>query len=297
MDYVVTADDDSGSVSVNCTPAAGSTFPLGTTQVDCTAADASGNAASCSFIVSVVNHAPEITALSGPTVPLASGSSASITVQFTDFNSDQPHLCHFAWDDGSSDSVSVAAGIGSATQTHTYTAAGVYSVTVTVSDACVSVTQTSEFVVVYDPNGGFVTGGGWIDSPAGACPTNPTLSGKATFGFISKYKAGASTPTGETEFQFKAGDLNFRSSSYQWLVVAGPKAQYKGTGTLNGLGNYTFILTATDGQVTGGGGVDKFRIKITDDETVVYDNMMGAFDDIDTADSQVVAGGAIVVHK
>ena len=42
------------------------------------------------------------------------------------------------------------------------------------------------------------------------------------------------------------------------------------------------MLTAIDGQVNGGGGVDKFRIKIwdkDDGERVVYDNQMGAADD------------------
>ncbi len=42
--------------------------------------------------------------------------------------------------------------------------------------------------MVYDPDDGFVTGGGWIDSPAGACQPDPNLSGKATFGFVSRYK-------------------------------------------------------------------------------------------------------------
>lgn len=45
-----------------------------------------------------------------------------------------------------------------------------------------------QFVVMYDPAGGFVTGGGWITSPAGAYAANPALTGKATFGFESKYK-------------------------------------------------------------------------------------------------------------
>jgi hypothetical protein len=39
--------------------------------------------------------------------------------------------------------------------------------------------------------------------------------GKGTFGFVSKYKKGATVPTGQTEFMFQAGDLNFHSSSYQ----------------------------------------------------------------------------------
>ena len=41
----------------------------------------------------------------------------------------------------------------------------------------------------------------------------------------------------------------------QWLVVSGPLAQYKGSGTINGVTGYSFLLTATDGQVSGGGGV------------------------------------------
>jgi hypothetical protein len=41
------------------------------------------------------------------------------------------------------------------------------------------------------------------------------------------------------------------------LVIAGARAQYKGLGTVNGSGNYGFLLTAIDGQVNGGGGVDK----------------------------------------
>ena len=76
-------------------------------------------------------------------------------------------------------------------------------------------------VVVYDPEGGFVTGGGWVDSPQGAYVPDPSLTGKATFGFVSKYKKGASVPTGQTEFQFKAGDLNFHSTSYDWPLVTG----------------------------------------------------------------------------
>jgi hypothetical protein len=48
------ADDVAdASPSVGCSPASGSTFPVGTTTVTCTATDASGNHASSSFSVSV----------------------------------------------------------------------------------------------------------------------------------------------------------------------------------------------------------------------------------------------------
>ena len=151
------------------------------------------------------------------------------------------------------------------------------------------------FLAVYDPSGGFVTGGGWINSPAGAYTPNPSLTGKATFGFVSKYQKGANVPTGNTEFQFHVANFNFKSTSYEWLVVSGARAQYKGSGTVNGAGNFSFILTAIDGQVNGGGGVDKFRIKIWDSGGIVYDNQMNAPDTADPA--TVLAGGSIVVHK
>jgi hypothetical protein len=161
-------------------------------------------------------------------------------------------------------------------------------------------------LVVYDPSAGFVTGGGWINSLAGSCKLSSctdATTGKATFGFVSKYLKGANVPTGNTEFQFQAGGLNFKSTVYEWLVVSGSsKAQYKGSGTINGGGSYGFLLTANDG---GNSGVDKFRIKIWDkglgDGTttvgVVYDNKMGLPNDIDTASPQDIGGGSIVIHK
>jgi hypothetical protein len=184
-------------------------------------------------------------------------------------------------------------------QNPTYTAGtsvGITTVTITVDDGILQDSARS-MLVVYDPTAGFVTGGGWINSPSGAYAPEPSLSGKATFGFVSKYQKGATTPTGQTEFQFHVANMNFKSTSYNWLVVSGARAQYKGLGTINGTGNCAFILTAIDGQVKGGGGVDKFRIKIWDKVTgnAIYDNQMDA---ADTADpTTVIAGGSIVIHK
>jgi hypothetical protein len=149
---------------------------------------------------------------------------------------------------------------------------------------------------VYDPKGGFVTGSGWVQSPAGAYAPNPAATGTAYFGFVSKYQKGATQPVGTTGFEFAAAGLAFRSTAYEWLVVAGAQAQYKGAGTLNGETGYTFILTASDAQVNGGGSADRFRIKIwKDGQTVpVYDNQRGAADD--AAATTTLGGGAILVH-
>jgi hypothetical protein len=158
-------------------------------------------------------------------------------------------------------------------------------------------TEVVILLAVYDPDGGFVTGGGWIDSPEGAYGADPTLSGKANFGFVSKYKKGADIPIGNTQFNFRVADLNFHSDSYQWLVVAGAKATFKGAGIINGAGNYGFLLSAIDADLTPSTDIDLFRIKIWDidnGDIVVYDNRMDAAEDADPATA--IGGGSIVIH-
>jgi hypothetical protein len=253
--------------------------------------------------LAVANVPPSITSITGPAGPLALGSSASVTANFVDPGGLDTHTCTFSWDDAATpttNTVEGSIGSGSCMGTFLYQSAGVYTITVTVTDKDGGTAISKyEFVVVYDPSAGFVTGGGWINSPAGAYVPNSNLAGKANFGFVSKYQKGAAKPTGETEFQFHVASFNFHSAEYDWLVVAGAKAQYKGTGTVNGTGNYGFLLTATDGQVNGGGGVDKFRIKIVDKSTglIVYDNGPASSDDIDEVVTQAIAGGSIVIHS
>ena len=76
-----------------------------------------------------------------------------------------------------------------------------------------------------------------------------------------------------------------------------PKPGIRGVGTVNGVGGYGFELTAWDGQVPGGGGVDRFRIKIWfgNPGNVIYDNLMNAADGADP--TTALGGGSIQIHK
>ena len=78
-------------------------------------------------------------------------------------------------------------------------------------------------------------------------------------------------------------------------------AQYKGSGTVNGVTGFDFTLTAYDGDIGGSGqtGADRFRITITNHTTgaVVFDNRNGASMAIDSANPQNIQGGSIVIHK
>lgn len=165
--------------------------------------------------------------------------------------------------------------------TPTYTAPsepGIYDLSLTVTDEGALSDPTTTYVVVYDADGAFITGGGLIDSPPGALTANPAVTGKAIFGFMSRYHKGANTPTGNTQFRFNAGDLAFRSDSYDWLVVAGARAQFKGAGEINGVDGYRFFITAIDADQNTQDAfeVDRFRIKIWDasNDAIVYDNQV-----------------------
>ncbi len=220
-------------------------------------------------IIPTENNNPVVGDITAPSEPVASNLAVSVSANFTDGDTADTHIATWDWGD-SSDSegiVNEGAGTGVARGTHTYSVPGVYTLKLKVQDnRGGSGEATYQYVVTYDASSGFVTGGGWIDSPLGAYAADPSLTGKATFGFVSKYKKGATAPTGETQFQFKVADLTFHSSSYDWLVIAGARAKYKGTGTINGSGNYGFMITAIDGQINGGGGLisseSRFGIKI-----------------------------------
>jgi hypothetical protein len=305
--------------SLSYAPAAGTVLLFGSNPLSTTFTPTdvdNYNSATANVSINVTNVAPSLLTLALP-LPTEVTKPLTISGSFTDpgGQSDQ-HTITFGWYNGLT-----LTSISSGTPTVTYSGAtgnfsltrsdiptGVYWVRVTVKDREGDAVSTDgRYVVVYDPNGGFVTGGGWIiadngscivsNAPSGVCTS--ATGGRANFGFISKYQKGANAPTGNTEFQFQSGNLNFKSSVYQWLVISGAKAQYKGQGTINGGSTqYNFLLTGVDGGAAGGLGTDKFRIKITDPNNpdhVVFDNQMGG--DETTGTGSALGGGSINIQS
>lgn len=251
----------------------------------------------------VRNVAPTISRVDGPLSPVMIGTPATVSAPFTDAGTTDTHTVSWEWGDGttSSGTTTTASGAGTAEGTHTYAATGVYTVTATVTDDDGGRDSKSfQYVVVFDPEGGFVTGGGWITSPIGAYTpgdaTDPDIVGQALFAFVSKYKPGAVVPDGNTTFKFKAAGLTFESTSYDWLVISGAKAQYKGTGAVNGLDGFRFILSAVDGDATPQASPDRFRIKIWNASTgsVLYDNQAGEAEDAEARTA--IGAGQITVQ-
>lgn len=231
------------------------------------------------------------------TVPFESVAKIDQYISFSVVFTDPPDIIDpftvfWEWGDGSTTTQSDV--FSPAQSNHAYSQANIYTVNVTVTDSDgLSDSESLEYVVVYDPSAGFVTGGGWIDSPTEAYLADPTLTGKAVFGFVSKYKRGATIPTGNTEFQFQVADLNFHSDTFEWLVInqGGTNAQFKGTGTINGAlapsGEfYKFMIRAGDGTL------DTFQIKIWYEDSEIGDVTV-----YDNGVDQAIGGGSIVVHK
>jgi PKD repeat protein len=281
-----------------CPTAAGQ---AGTRTVRGKVRDKDGGEIGYAAAVAVVapNLAPVVGTIAVPAAPAARGTASAASAPFTDPNPGDTHTATWAWGDGttSAGAVSEANGAGTVTGSHTYAGPGVYTITLTVADqgGATGTATATDYVVVYDPDGGFVTGGGWITAPAGTCQQASlcgTASGKATFGLNAKYPPHGSVPTGNTEFQ--VGTFRLQSTGYDWLVVSGATAQVRGTATVNGAGSYAFLLAVGDGA---GGGADTFRLKVWDvaTGTVVYDTQPGAADT--AAPTTPLGGGAIVIHQ
>ncbi|MFI7702495.1 family 43 glycosylhydrolase [Nonomuraea sp. NPDC049480] len=222
--------------------------------------------------VTVANADPVVTGASASQDPVAAGKPVEVTVTYTDPGAADTHTCEVDWKDGAT---------GACADGHAYAKAGIYQPVITVADDDGGkVVVTAGPVVVYDPAAGFVTGVGWIDSPAGAQPGRPSAAGKAVFAFVSAYKPGSTSPSGESVFTFPAGKLLFTATRYDWLVVSGGEVRFRGAGEVNGRSGYAFAVTAFDGDP------DRFQIKIWKDGSgeVVYDNQGD------------VGGGEIVVH-
>jgi len=250
--------------------------------------------------------------IAGPDTPVAIGTSINVTATATNLASID-ESARIDWGDGTTTSdlthSSEDPSYAEFTADHQYTQTGVYPITVTIEDGDGAHIQTGvfEFAVIYDPTGGFVTGGGWIDSPPGAYTpgdsSDPDVTGKANFGLISKYKKGQSVPDGSTNFRFAAGDLVFDATAYEWMIISGANARYKGEGTVNGsIEPYKFMVTALDADVSGSGITqDGFRIKIWQEdsggaEIILYDNDLGDDESTGSSGATPLGGGSITIH-
>ena len=140
--YSVSASDDSGHVTVNCGPlASGANFPVGTTEVRCTATDPAGNISECDFNVTVNDIACSIEAGSAAPVPnVASLPDITAACSVTLLAANDPTATDACGGTISGDTVS----------DRTYNAPGTYTVAWTYNDGTHTTTQNQRVVILPD---------------------------------------------------------------------------------------------------------------------------------------------------
>jgi titin len=286
---VTTNSSGTGNFTVTLT----TPLPAGQTVLSATATNQTTNDTS-QFARDV--SIPVVGAITAPLTPVLVNTAINVSASFADAIPSTTHTAVWNWGDNttSAGTGTGTGGSGPVTGSHTYAVDGVYTVTLTVTNNLGGSGQSVfRYVVVYNPSAGSLNGSGVIESPAGAYAANPALVGDAHFGFHVSYDPHATVPEGHVRFDFAPAGLDFDSTSLDWLVINGGRAQVHGQGTIHGAGHYGFLLTVLDG----GTGPDKFRIKIWDIDhgnTVIYDTQMGA---ADTADpTMALASGRITVH-
>ncbi len=265
----------------------------GTYTVTVKVTDNQGATGTGTATVTVNNATPSVGTITVSTNPVQVNTATSATASFTDPGVLDTHTASWNWGDGNTTTgtVTESNGSGSVSDSHTYTAAGVYTVTLTVTDDDgLSATSTFQYVSVYNPTSqGLFTAGQRFSSPAGAYPQNQNLTGTVKFGLSYKYQG--TMPVGVRQFtmNFNAANLTFNATSISSLVVANSMATLTGSGTINGSGNYNFLVTGVNG-----GGI---RIQITDpsnNNNVIYDTQPGA---AATATPTTSVNGNVIAHN
>ena len=220
--------------------------------------------------------APELGEITAPIDPQQLGTETPFTVELTDPDPGDTWTAVWDFGDGTSCDTSNDTGCsidpvpdgttnGTVGAAHTYAQPGVYTVTVTVTDSF-GFSDVAEYrsVVVYDPDGGFATGGGWIipggpnSDPGDVLPSLDGTS-RASFGFVVKFKKNSTEPQGNLTFNYNVGDFRLKAESFDWLVVNPSWAQFQGLAEIRGLdGLWPFRVVADDRK----SGPDRFTISV-----------------------------------
>lgn len=296
-----TVSDNCGSVTIsNDAP---TVFPAGVTTVTWTVTDSHGHVASASQLVNVAvsNAPPQISGITTSSAGniLAAGSSTLLTVNWTDEATGGPYTLEVNWNDNSATTILTGINTQSASLPHTYINSGIYEPIIKITDGSnASVTSTLQYIVVYVTGNQFTTGGGNFTAPAGSLTSNSGLSGKVNMGSNCKPANGGGFQ-GNMEMNFQSANIKFKSSSptsWDYLSIGGCfLAAFKGSGTVNGTGNYGILVVQSD-KDRNPANANNIRIKIWNKNagnSVIFDTQPG---DADNALPTTPIQGAIQVH-
>jgi hypothetical protein len=143
---------------------------------------------------------------------------------------------------------------------------------------------------IYADSASLVTGGGAFEFEPSSCLVCSGDDEEANFGFVARTTSRDPTPSGQLELTI-AKDLKFHSGTFEWLMVSGGEALLRGTGTVNGEGQYAFTLHVLDSAA---GDLVRLRIWRPSDNRLIFDNERKTVDFAGPVTP--LAQGSIIVH-
>jgi uncharacterized delta-60 repeat protein len=255
-------------------------------------------------------------------VAIQGNSTAAVNTKASVYTLTESGATAFAWTitDGKGSHYTNFTGQGTSSISINWPSSpNVYKVSVTYGGGAGCPTQdTTLYVHVFNPEAGFVTGGGWINSPTNIDYEFMQKGTRASFGLMARYKKGEENQVqGQTHLLLENSSFYFRSTQQEarTLVISGNQAFYRGSGKVTYRTDsgklvtdprqFTFLVAATDGGQGKSKNPDMLRIiiwEMNEDGSrgvVVYDNQPAC--GAGNLDENVVAcypigGGNIVIH-
>ncbi len=168
--FAATVSDNCPGATIACVPPSGSTFPVGTTMVTCTATDASGNTDTCTFTVTVVDtEAPVATCPANITVPNDAGQCSAV-VSFVATVADNCPGATIVCSPPSGSTFPVGTTTVTCTATDASGNTDTCTFTVTVNDAEPPVPDCPDDITVYAEPGGCTAVVTWVATVTDNCP-------------------------------------------------------------------------------------------------------------------------------
>jgi hypothetical protein len=262
---------------------------VGENTVTLFASDASGNTGSATALVTLFNNPPVLDPIQ---INLLFNTDETV---YAEANFSDNNIFYAEWNWGNGITKPGLIENNKITGTFSFSEAGIYNLTLTLTDVCgLTASKTVSDLVVINPCGGSVTGGGWIGSEPGDW-AGLAKSEKANYGFVAQYNPQGKLQ-GNVTFHLNKANFKVHSNDLDWLVVVNDMALFSGKASVNNIPGYTFVVSLVDGQITGKKNPDLFRILLWDSNgTIVYDNEPGR-QSYERA-TEAIIQGSVVFHR
>lgn len=249
VNFIASATDlVDGTVTVNCSPASGSTFPFGATTVNCSATDSHSNTSNGSFTVTVIDQTPPVLDLpSDMTVTALNASGAKVNFNASAVDAvDGPVAVTCSSTSGSWFPLGLTSVNCSATDSHNNESNGAFTVAVQYASADVKCNGVSGHQIlrpIHVDGSSVFKQGSAVPAKFRVCG----LDGKAitSSDVVSSFRLirlnNDSVTRSDQTVESANSDNTFRSGNSQWIFNISTKNLSAGS-------TYVYLITLNDGS-------------------------------------------------